>query len=76
MIESDDLPVAPRRDPAPQLAHWPEGNEICPTCLQLYAIETEVRCIDCDQPYCSFCAVTVSLHVATYRCADCCEEAS
>jgi hypothetical protein len=47
-----------------------ETAEECPHCLATYAVEVEVRCLDCDGPMCPLCAVTVR-ETATLRCLDC-----
>jgi hypothetical protein len=51
--------------------HWwlDEGGESCPRCLQTYAYEVEVRCVECDGPLCPHCAVRVTELVV--RCPDC-----
>jgi len=35
------------------------AHEQCSSCLQLYAYEYEVRCVQCDGAACQFCAVRV-----------------
>lgn len=47
-----------------------EVAEECPRCLATYAVEVEVRCVDCDGPMCPFC-VAVVRETATVRCTDC-----
>lgn len=42
----------------PALPWWlGEGEEECPHCGQFYAVEVEVRCVDCDGPMCPHCKV-------------------
>ena len=50
------------------------GTERCPACLQLYAYEVEVRCVDCDGPLCPLCVVEVRAEALLRRCPDCCGE--
>jgi hypothetical protein len=38
---------------------WLTGSELCPHCEQRYALEMEVRCVDCDAPACPLCVVHV-----------------
>ena len=52
-------------------AWWLAGDEDCPHCDQRYAVEMEVRCVDCDAPICPFCVMRVTVH--SY-CPDCGEE--
>lgn len=47
-----------------------EGDERCPSCLQGYALEVEVRCVDCDAPGCPHCMIRVRERVAAW-CPDC-----
>lgn len=76
MIDRNDVPPAPRRGLALHLYDWFEGDETCPTCLQLYALEAQVRCVDCDQPFCPFCIVEVRAQPLLHRCGDCSESDS
>jgi hypothetical protein len=56
-----------------ELPWWVEhANERCPACLQVYAYEVQVRCVDCDGPLCPLCAVEVRLELLQHRCPDCC----
>jgi hypothetical protein len=50
------------------------GTERCPVCLQLYAYEVQVRCVDCDGPLCPCCAVEVRLDAVARRCPGCGDE--
>jgi hypothetical protein len=45
-----------------------DAHEQCPSCLQLYVYELEVRCVHCDGPACQFCAVRVA---GVWICAPC-----
>ncbi|CAN5729954.1 hypothetical protein BH23GEM11_BH23GEM11_00460 [soil metagenome] len=36
---------------------WLGGEEQCEVCLQVYVLEMEVRCVDCDGPHCPHCSV-------------------
>lgn len=47
-----------------------ETAEECGFCLGTYAVEAEVRCVDCDRPMCPLCVVVVR-ETASFRCADC-----
>ncbi len=50
---------------------WLEGGELrCPVCLQRYALQVEVRCVECDRGTCPFCAVTVT-ETREIVCLDC-----
>ena len=40
---------------------WLQGDEECPHCEQSYAVEMEVRCVDCDAPICPLCVVRVEI---------------
>lgn len=65
----------PRRPTLDELPWWLGGDaaetaEECPHCLATYAVEVEVRCVDCDGPMCPLCAVVVR-ETTTVRCADC-----
>jgi hypothetical protein len=44
------------------------GDEECPHCGMLYALEAEYRCPDCDAPTCLHCIV---LHEDRSVCPDC-----
>lgn len=35
------------------------GPETCEFCLRAYHVEAGYRCIDCDQPVCPLCVVTI-----------------
>ncbi|HEX2163509.1 MAG TPA: hypothetical protein VHM02_06135 [Thermoanaerobaculia bacterium] len=47
-----------------------EVAETCERCLATYAVEVEVRCVDCDGPMCPSCAVVVR-ETAEVRCHGC-----
>ena len=47
-----------------------DDEEQCPHCLQTYAYEVEVRCVDCDAPSCPHCAVVVR-ETAAVHCPTC-----
>jgi hypothetical protein len=48
----------PRSDPAYTPPWWLGGEERCPVCLQVYVLEMEVRCVNCDGPHCPLCQCT------------------
>jgi hypothetical protein len=48
-----------------------EGEERCDFCLQTYAYEVEVRCVDCDQPSCPHCAVLIRERRTVHHCPEC-----
>lgn len=54
-----------RTDPWIERAHEP-----CPSCLQRYTLELEVRCVACDRAVCPVCAVRVRETRETF-CAQC-----
>jgi hypothetical protein len=37
------------------LPWWLGGREECGFCLQVYVLEMETRCIDCDRAFCPMC---------------------
>lgn len=41
-----------------------EGAERCPSCLQGYAVEVEMRCVACDERGCIHCIAIVRLEGA------------
>lgn len=47
--------VPPSSEPAYTPPWWLGGEEVCTVCLQVYVLEVEVRCVDCDEPRCPFC---------------------
>lgn len=49
---------------------WLDGDEDCPHCEQRYALEMEVRCVDCDAPICPFCVVRVRARVYCPQCEE------
>jgi hypothetical protein len=61
----------------PSLRAVPGALEIasrCPCCLQAYAYEMEVRCVDCDGPACSLCVLDLLMGQGApgaWRCATC-----
>jgi hypothetical protein len=47
------------------------GTEACPVCLQGYAYELELRCVDCDGPLCPQCVVRLSAVRVEVFCPEC-----
>lgn len=53
---------------------WLEaGPERCAHCLRSHHLEVSVRCVDCDEPICPFCVVTVRATRTTF-CPSCAPE--
>lgn len=46
------------------------GEERCRICLQRYAVQVEVRCVDCDRGTCPFCTALVEGSRERW-CVDC-----
>ena len=59
---------------SPQIAWWSAGDQFCQFCQELYLLEAEVRCVECDRGVCPMCAVFVRVE-ALRLCPHCHTEA-
>ena len=66
--------VASKSTKAARVAWWwfEAGTEICSTCQQSYAYQTEVYCEDCDSNICPLCVQETE--TGETQCLGCCSE--